>query len=94
MLKKGLPKFPHGIPPHPKYSSLRIACFVLHPKVPSPEIDTIHQFISIIDQFCCLWCVDLSPQSHGTKKNLFLVGSQINSHGISSLVLVPHNFSG
>jgi hypothetical protein len=46
--------FPNGIPLHPKYSSSRTTCFVLHQKVPSHEIDTIHQFTSRVDHFFSL----------------------------------------
>jgi hypothetical protein len=38
-----------GILLHPKCSSSRIVCFVLHQKAPSPKINVIHQFASKVD---------------------------------------------
>ncbi len=68
--------------------------FVLHQKAPSLETSAIHQFASGVNQFHFLWCVDLSQWFHVTKKFFFQVGSHMSSRGVSSSVLMHHNFNG
>jgi len=94
MLKTWITKISWWNPLHLKYSSSRFAHFIFHQKAPSPKISTTHKFASRVDQFHYLWHVNLSQQSHGTKKIIISIGFQIGLCGVFGLVLMSCNFGG
>jgi hypothetical protein len=82
-----------GIIFHSKCSSSRNARFVFHQKAPSLETGVINQFAFKVNQFHFfgMWTCH---NGFMVPKSIISIGSQISSHGVSSLVLTHFNFSG
>jgi hypothetical protein len=62
-------------------------------KAPSLETSPVHQFTSKVNQFHTFCCVDLTRQSHGTKRIFFYKVPNWFPWSFGS-ILMHHNFGG